>query len=516
MPEYVIVVGAGIAGSCAALFLARRGFAVVLCESRADGRAAEAADAAASAAALAAGLGQSMDPTKRSINLALSARGRAALAAAGVEDAVLRESVRMPCRAIHEPGAPVGAPAVLQQYGRPGEAIFSASRALLSRVLLERCESEGGGESGANEGGDASFVPAPGRVRFLFSHKLKSVAADGAAIFEGPAGREVVFAAPGLIIGADGAYSAVRASLLRLSRADFTRAYIAHGYKELTMPPVATAGGGAGGAGSSLNWALAPAEALHIWPRHDFMMIALPNPDRSFTCTLFAPWATLDALDASPAAMRAFFERHFADALPHLPALEAQFAAAPSSALVTTRTQPWTALGGRLLLLGDAAHAVVPFYGQGANAALEDCLVLDECLAATSAGTGGNYDLRAAAVAFSAARKPATDALADLSLANYVEMRHKTATLAFRLRARLEAALHAVLPSHFTPLYSMVAFGRLPYDEVVRRAARQDAALDALFAAAAATTVLAASSLIVTALRSGAGKRFLAAVGLAS
>jgi len=481
--ETVVVVGAGIAGSCAALFFARRGFAVVLCESRADARAAEAAEAAAAAAAAAAGLGQSVDPTKRSINLALSARGRAALAAAGVEAAVLRESVRMPARAIHGGGGGGAAGVTLQAYGAAGTAIFSSSRALLSRVLLEQCEALGAA-------GDA---PARGRVRLLFGHRLQSAdARGGEAVFSTPGGGELRLRAA-LVVGADGAYSAVRGALLRQSRASFAREYIAHGYKELTMPPPAAGGG----------WALAPAEALHIWPRHEFMMIALPNPDHSFTCTLFAPWPTLDALDADGGAVRPFFAAHFADALPHLPALEEQFAAAPSSALVMTHCEPWHAGDGRLLLIGDAAHSVVPFYGQGANAALEDCLVLDECLAASA----GGRDLRGAARAFAARRKPAGDALAQLSLANYVEMRHHTASAAFLLRARLEAALHWLLPDLFIPQYTMVAFTRIPYDEVIRRAARQERALDAILAAAAAA---AAAGLLAAAWRTDAGRRLAA------
>ena len=234
--DVVVVVGAGIAGSCAALLLARRGFAVVLAESRADSRAAEAADAAAAAAASAAGLGQSVDPTKRSINLALSARGRAALAEAGVEAAVLAECVRMPCRAIHAGGA--GGGVTLQPYGAPGEAIFSASRSLLSRVLLEQCEALG-------DAGAAGAPPARGRVRLLFGHRFVGVEPVGGAgggsaveveLRSTAAGAPALRLRAALVVGADGAYSAVRAALLRQSRASFSREYIAHGYKELTMP----------------------------------------------------------------------------------------------------------------------------------------------------------------------------------------------------------------------------------------------------------------------------------------
>jgi kynurenine 3-monooxygenase len=409
-------------------------------------------------------LGQSVDPTKRSINLALSHRGLSALAAIGVKDTVLKECIRMPCRAIHDLEGRI----TTQSYGVGDQAIWSASRSLLNRVVLERCEEPGTG------------------IRIFFDHGLRSVDVDGTAVFEDAVTKTTRTVRAALVIGADGAYSAVRTSMLRISRMSFSREYIKHGYKELNMPPI-TPG----------SFPMPTPNALHIWPRHEFMMIALPNPDCTFTCTLFLPWGILEHLDATPSAVRPFFERHFPDALKHIPELEAQFAANPSSALVMTKADPWN-VGDKALLIGDAAHSVVPFYGQGANAAFEDCLVFAETLDAV----GG--DLSKAVTTFAAARKPAGDALAKLSLDNYIEMRHKTASAAFLLRKRLEALLHTLMPNTWIPQYSMVSFTRIPYDEVLVRAARQERILDWATAGAVAG---AAMGLGYWAVKSGAAAR---------
>lgn len=298
------------------------------------------------------------------------------------------------------------------------------------------------------------------RLTIYHDYDFKRFNSDGSVVLEHNKRREESRTVKArLVIGADGAYSAVRHAMMRLTRMDFSRQYIEHGYKELNMPPTSTGA-----------HAMPIVNALHIWPRHAFMMIALPNPDATFTCTLFLPWPVLEELDRDASKVRPFFEAHFADALPLIPELEKQFATNPSSALVMTRCNPWN-WEEKAVVIGDAAHAVVPFYGQGANAAFEDCLVFTECLDAV----GG--DLSAAVRKFAAERKPAGDALADLSLANYVEMRHKTATWTFVLQKRVEAVLAALFPGWWVPQYSMVSFTRIPYHEVLHRARRQDVAL---------------------------------------
>lgn len=432
-------------------------------------------------------LGQSRDPTKRSINLAISHRGLSALASVGLDKAVLDNSIPMPCRAIHpppppssssSPGSPPALPALdIQPYGQPGQAINSSSRSLLNTTLLDACDKLG-------------------NVSVYFRHKLVALSKDGAsATFAPQGGKDGVAVAPSppsltrlarVVIGADGAYSATRECMMRISRMNFERRYIAHGYKELNMPPVPAAAGAGGGA---VDFALpTPAKggALHIWPRSDAgMMIALPNPDKSFTLTLFAPWPLLDALDASPEDVEPFFREHFPDALPLIPELKTQFQRNPSSALVMTRCDPWN-VGGRAVVLGDAAHAVVPFYGQGANAAFEDCLVFCETLDAC----GG--DAQATVREFARIRKPAGDAIGDLSLDNYIEMRHKTASSLFLLRQRIETMIQRFFPSSWIPLYGMVSFTRIPYEEVIVRARSQDR----IVAAATATAVVAAAAAV--------------------
>jgi kynurenine 3-monooxygenase len=305
-----------------ALMLARRGFYVDLIEKRPDFRLAERrvdVDAA---------FGQAADSLKRSINLALSCRGQEALRAVGLLETVMAGIVPMPARGVHDLAGNIA----LQPYGKPGQFICSASRSLLNRVLLDACDS----------------LP---NVRCFFETSLKSL--NGANRMELVSERDGAtrVATPRLIIGSDGAYSSVRTAMLRYSRMDFSRAYIDHAYKELTIPPVAG------------DWAMAQPNALHIWPRHAFMMIALPNPDRSFTCTLFVPYRVIDALDADararaapgaakPAegvsAARAFFQTHFPDALPLIPEFEAQFLNNPTSACCVRGRGAWPCARARL------------------------------------------------------------------------------------------------------------------------------------------------------------------------
>ncbi len=272
------------------------------------------------------------------------------------------------------------------------------------------------------------------------------------------AGNRIIEAHADAVIGVDGAFSAVRQSMQRkIDNFQYDESYLAHGYKELTIPPAADG-----------SWRMEK-NALHIWPHKSFMMIALPNPDGSFTCTLFwefegpRSFATTKTDDE----VRDFFWEEFPDAVPLMPTLLNDFRQNPTGSLVTIRCAPWY-YKDKVALVGDAAHAVVPFYGQGMNAAFEDCVVLDECLAKFP-----NNRERAFAEYFSR-RKENADALADLALENFIEMRDKTASKTFRTKKKLDHFLEAALPGIYLPLYTMVTFTRIPYAEAARRGRRQD------------------------------------------
>lgn len=412
---HVVVAGAGLGGALMALYLARAGHDVEIFERRADPRRAQT------------GRG-------RSINLALSTRGLGALAGAGLGETVLAQAIAMRGRIVHA----VDGRTVFQPYGTEvDQVIRSVSRAALNALLLDACEQQG-------------------RVALHFSQRCIDLDLEAPALVveEDASGRRrrVETAA---VIGADGAYSAVRARLQRLDRFDYAQNFLSHGYKELTLP--ATDDGG---------FRLEP-HALHIWPRGGSMMIALPNIDGTFTCTLFWPFDGANGFAAlrDAAEVREHFGRYYADAVPHLPTLVEEYFANPTSPLVTIRCWPWH--HDRVVLLGDASHAIVPFYGQGANAAFEDCVVMDDCLRRH----GG--DFAAAFAEFGQARKVHTDALADLALENFIEMRDRVASPVFRLRKRVERTLHRLLPGWFVPLYTLVTFTSTPYAQARQRAERQ-------------------------------------------
>jgi kynurenine 3-monooxygenase len=260
------------------------------------------------------------------------------------------------------------------------------------------------------------------------------------------------------VIGVDGAFSAVRKSMQReIANFQYDESYLAHGYKELTIPP-----------GPQGTWQMEK-NALHIWPRKSFMMIALPNPDGSFTCTLF--WEFKGprsfAMMKTDDDVRRFFEEEFQDAVLLMPTLLEDFRDNPTGSLVTIRCAPWF-YRDKTCLVGDAAHAVVPFYGQGMNAAFEDCVVLDECLEEFP-------DKRELAFAeYFRRRKENADALAALAIGNFIEMRDRTASKTFRAKKKLDHSLEAALPGIYLPLYTMVTFTLIPYAQAARRAKRQD------------------------------------------
>jgi kynurenine 3-monooxygenase len=290
-----------------------------------------------------------------------------------------------------------------------------------------------------------------------------------------------------ILIGADGAFSKVRAAMQRLDRFDYSQDYLRHGYKELSLPPAADGGvapapdpGGGGTLAPGLDggFALAP-DALHIWPRRTFMMIALPNLDRTFTCTLFWPFEGNPSFGSlqSEAAVRAFFQETFPDFVPLMPDLDREYAQNPVGSLVTVRCKPWHA-GGRAVLIGDACHAVVPFYGQGMNAAFEDCTVLNACMARHAP------DWEAAFREYQSLRKENVDTLADMALDNFIEMRDRVGSRSFLVKKAVGRMLHRLFPRWYVPLYTMATFTRMPYTGAVRRARHQDRVVAAVAAAA--------------------------------
>jgi kynurenine 3-monooxygenase len=295
-------------------------------------------------------------------------------------------------------------------------------------------------------------------VRVHFNHRCTEVDLESATAHFESFQPPVIAARGDAVIGVDGAFSSVRQSIQKqLKGFQYDESYLAHGYKELTIPPAPDG-----------SWRMEK-NALHIWPRKSFMMIALPNPDGSFTCTLFWEFKGPRSFETTTTDddVRRFFGEEFPDAVPLMPALLEDFRANPTGSLVTIRCAPWFHKD-KVALLGDAAHAVVPFYGQGMNAAFEDCVVLDECLAAFP-----NNREHAFAEYFQR-RKENADALADLAVANFIEMRDKTASKTFRAKKKLDHFLEATLPGIYLPLYTMVTFTRMPYAEAARRARVQD------------------------------------------
>jgi kynurenine 3-monooxygenase len=415
-----VLIGSGLAGGLLAAYLGRRGYDVDLYERRADPREGNIVGG-------------------RSINLALSTRGIHALEQLGIADEVLRHAIPMRGRMIHP--AQAGQAPILIPYDRdPNKFINSIGRAALNTTVIEA----------------AQRYP---NVRVMFNHQCTDVDLESAtAQLLNTSTSQPVVASGDAVIGVDGAFSAVRQSMQRkIDNFQYDESYLAHGYKELTIPPAA--GGG---------WQMEK-EALHIWPRKSFMMIALPNPDGSFTCTLFWEFKGPRSFESTKTDTEVcnFFREEFPDAVPLMPALLDDFKNNPTGSLVTIRCAPWF-YKDKVALVGDAAHAVVPFYGQGMNAAFEDCVVLDECLAALP------QDRHRAFAEYFARRKENADALADLAVQNFIEMRDKTASKTFRAKKKLDHLLEGLLPGIYLPLYTMVTFTRIPYATAARRAGVQD------------------------------------------
>jgi kynurenine 3-monooxygenase len=414
----VAIVGAGLVGSLLAIYFSKRGYQVSVFERRGDMRA----------------MGYEGG---RSINLALSNRGIRALKEVGLAEEVKSIAIPMHRRVMHDRESKL----TYQPYGKEGEFINSVSRSALNVLLMNKAEGLG--------------------VKFNFEQRITHVDLDK-TILSVHSGRSTVDCVPfNLIIGADGAFSAVRGALMFTDRFDYSQDYTDHGYKELHIPP-----GDAGSFKLEKN-------ALHIWPRESFMMIALPNPDGSFTCTLFFPFSGTPSFDQlkTDAEVSMFFENTFPDAVELMPALLEDYNANPTSSLVTIKCFPW--VRNKTLLIGDAAHAMVPFYGQGMNAGFEDCRILNQML------DQHNDDWQEVLSLFEQTRKPDADAIARLALDNFIEMRDLVADADFLLRKKIEARLHQLYPTQWIPLYSMVTFhDEMPYSVAYKTGQKQKRIMD--------------------------------------
>jgi len=305
-------------------------------------------------------------------------------------------------------------------------------------------------------------------VKLFFEHRCTAIDFDRPSVtFEVGESRGHITLETDRIIGTDGAYSAVRLQMmLKMDCFEYQQTFLKHGYKELTIPPASACGFAPDDPRiKEFNGFAMNPNALHIWPRGGLMMIALPNQDRSFTCTCFWPYSAFDQLNRE-SDIRAYFERHFPDAAVLMPTLVEDFQRNPVGSLVTIHCAPWH-YSDRALIIGDAAHAIVPFYGQGANCAFEDCSVLAECVRHHAP------DWQKVFAECARLRKPNADAIAEMALHNFIEMRDHTVSRLFRGRKKLEHLLHRLFPKSFMPLYNMISFSTIPYAEALARSQKQ-------------------------------------------
>lgn len=403
----ISIVGAGLVGSLLAIYLKKRGYEVSVFERRFDMRT-------------------NMLGGGRSINMALSNRGLRALHEVGLDNHLRKNAVPMNGRMMHDAYGNL----TFQAYGKQGQFINSISRSDLNMLLMNEAEQMG--------------------VNFFFEHKCLEVNLQKTELTFQHYG-DIIHRQADLIIGADGAFSAVRSALQTSDRFEYSQTYIEHGYKELRIPA------------SDTGAFQMEKEALHIWPRESYMLIALPNPDATFTCTLFFPFEGNPSFQKlnTPEKIHSFFESSFPDATRLMPTLIEDFRDNPTSSLVTVRCFPWHR--NRTLLIGDAAHGIVPFYGQGMNAGFEDCRVLNDLL------NSYNDDWDQLLPMFEKLRKPNADAIAQLALDNFVEMRDLVGDPDFLLQKKIESKLHQLYPDRWIPLYSMVTFyDNLSYDDALR------------------------------------------------
>ena len=416
MKEKVTIIGAGLVGSLLSIFMAKKGYAVTTFEGRSDPR-------------------NRYFEGGRSINLALSHRGLKALDKVGIRKKVDDLCIPMKGRMVHDLEGNTN----FQPYGKEGQFINSVSRSGLNKLLLKEAEDAG--------------------VQINFNHKCLGIDDQKTQAYF-VTKRQSISESSSFILAADGAFSAVRNALLKTPRFNYEQHYITAGYKELTIPATDTG-----------DFAMEP-NALHIWPRGKYMLIALPNLDKSFTVTLFLPFdgdPSFEKLNTEE-DIEYFFKSQFPDALELMPDLKHDFRSNPTSGLVTVRCFPWAK--DNTLLIGDAAHAIVPFYGQGMNAGFEDCLVLDQIV--EDKGGLSQDALRY----YQERRKPDAEAIADLALYNFIEMRDKVADPRFLLQKTIERKLHQKYPEKWIPLYSMVTFSEYSYSEALTIGNKQQEIMD--------------------------------------
>ncbi len=417
MKNNITIIGAGLVGSLLSIYLKRRGYDVKIYERRDDMRKQE----------MSAG---------RSINLALSDRGLLALEKIGLANDIKSICIPMYGRYIHN----VDNSTVTQPYGINNQHINSVSRATLNMKLMDLAEKNG--------------------VEIYFNHKCENIDwGKNKITFETNTNQiETVYF--DLLFGSDGAFAASRLEhQLQHSKFDYHQYYIDCGYKELTIPPT-----------SNGEFAM-EVNALHIWPRKDYMLIALPNLDKSFTCTLFFPFEgplSFTNLDTKEKIVL-FFKTNFADIIPLMPNYVEDFLNNPTSSLVTVKCFPWIR-EDKFALIGDAAHALVPFFGQGMNCGFEDCRILDELI--------DKHQENWALILedYQTLRKPDADAIADLAVNNFVEMRDKTGNAKFLLQKKIEANIHKKYPEKWIPAYSLVTFSpNIRYSDALNRGQKQEA-----------------------------------------
>jgi kynurenine 3-monooxygenase len=419
--DKIVIIGAGLSGTLLSIFLARRGYEVEIYERRPDMRKFGFTGG-------------------RSINLAISTRGITALEKVGLAEKVLENAIPMLGRMIHDEK---GNTELLPYTPKKDKAIYSISRQGLNSILLDAADSYPNIQIHFNQ--------------FCQSYNFKRHVAfmRGADIFD-------EYAITGkAIIACDGATSAIRNSLFSMDCFNYSQNFENHGYKELTIP-----------AGGQTLFQIEP-NALHIWPRKSFMLIALPNKEGTFTCTLFLAYEGNPSFAAlqTQEAVKSFFTQYFPDAYALIPNLEEEFFGHPTGALKTVKCFPWV-YDEKLALLGDAAHAVVPFYGQGMNCSFEDCVAMNEAL------DDCQDNWQEALLIYQQKRKCNADAIADMAIENFIEMRDSVTDEKYLKRRKAELLLEERFPEKFQSRYSMVSFSNIPYATALARARRQERILE--------------------------------------